>query len=127
MALSLPIVAAVALLVLAGIWLAVTFNVLVRHRNFVREAWSGVDVQLKRRHNLVPRLVDLVRGYSVHERQVLEEVTRARSVRVSAPRSRTRRSETVALPKSPTMTMWDSSMSRVRQFSLPVPCAERPL
>lgn len=71
-------------LILVGIWLAVMFNLLVRQRNLVREAWSGVEVQLKRRHDLVPNLVDLVRGYSVHEREVLEQVTRARARSIRA-------------------------------------------
>lgn len=61
--------------VLAGV---ATYNRLVRSRNRVREAWSGVDVQLRRRASLVPNLVESVRGYVAHERGVFEEVTRAR-------------------------------------------------
>ena len=55
------------------------FNRLVRLRNLVRNSWSDVDVQLKRRAALVPNLVEVVRGYTGHERQVLEEVTQART------------------------------------------------
>ena len=73
-----------ALLVLLA-WVAVAFNRLVRHRNLVREAWSGIDVQLKRRHDLVPALVESVRGHAAFERGVLEEVTRLRG---GAPASR---------------------------------------
>ena len=55
------------------------YNRLVKLRNRVEEAWSGIDVQLKRRHNLVPSLVEIVKGYAQHESQVFEEVTRLRS------------------------------------------------
>ena len=61
----------------------VVFNRLVRERNMVREGWSGIDVQLKRRHDLVPNLVESVRGHATFERTVLEEVTRLRG----APRA----------------------------------------
>ena len=54
------------------------FNRLVRHRNRVREAWSAIDVQLKRRHDLVPNIVTAVKAYAAHERAVFEEVARAR-------------------------------------------------
>jgi len=61
------------------LWLAITFNRFIRQRNLLREAWSGVDVQLKRRHDLVPRLVECVKGYREHERTLFEDVARARS------------------------------------------------
>lgn len=60
--------------------LAWTYNRLIRIRNRVQNAWSDVDVQLKRRHDLVPNLVDTVRGYAAHEQQTLEAVTRARTL-----------------------------------------------
>jgi LemA protein len=69
----LIIVAAVA------IYAAVVFNRLVRARQMANEAWSGMDVQLKRRSDLVPNLVDSVKGYAAHERAVLEEVTELRA------------------------------------------------
>ena len=53
-------------------WSLVAYNRLVRHANLAREAWSGIDVQLKRRHDLVPSLVEVVRAYAKHERQVLD-------------------------------------------------------
>jgi LemA protein len=65
-------------------WMAVVFNGFIRRRNRLREAWSGVDVQLKRRHDLVPELVECVRGYRDHERALLEEVSQARLRAVSA-------------------------------------------
>lgn len=61
------------------IWFAATFNRFIRRRNRLREAWSGIDVQLKRRHDLTPRLVECVKGYREHERSVLENVAHARS------------------------------------------------
>ncbi|MCD6304152.1 MAG: LemA family protein, partial [Planctomycetes bacterium] len=70
----------VAILLAAGLllWTALAFNRLVRGRNLVREAWSGIDVQLKRRRNLIPPLVETVRAYGRHERTVLEELARIR-------------------------------------------------
>lgn len=69
----------VAVAVLAVIFLLVTFNHLVSLRNSVRSGWSDIDVQLTRRHDLVPNLVESVRGYMDHERSTLEAVTQARS------------------------------------------------
>jgi LemA protein len=66
------------------VWGVVTFNRLVRLRNQVREGWSGIEVQLKRRHDLVPNLVRVVSAYQRHERELLEEVTAQRSAAVSA-------------------------------------------
>jgi LemA protein len=71
----------IVLLILAAIlvgWTLVAFNRLVRHANLVREAWSGIDVQLRRRHDLIPNLVDVVKGHANFERQTLEDVTRLR-------------------------------------------------
>lgn len=70
-----------ALLVL---WLIMTYNGLVRLRNMAQEAWSGIDVQLKRRSDLVPNLVETVKGYAAHEKGTLEEVTKARTAVVNA-------------------------------------------
>jgi LemA protein len=60
-------------------WLLRTYNRLILMRNKLRNAWSDIDVQLTRRHDLVPNLVDSVKGYMNHERQTLEAVTQARS------------------------------------------------
>jgi LemA protein len=68
------------IVVLAGLVLAGMYNGLVRARVRTREAWSGIDVQLKRRANLIPNLVETVKGYAAHERETFEEVTRARSM-----------------------------------------------
>lgn len=68
----------------AGGYALWTFNRLVGLRNQLREAWSGVDVQLKRRHDLIPNLVECVKGYRTHEQTVLESVARERSLAQSA-------------------------------------------
>lgn len=60
------------------LWLLVTYNGLVRLRLHVKESWSGIDTELKRRYDLIPNLVQTVRGYAAHERDTLEAVVRAR-------------------------------------------------
>lgn len=65
--------------VLLIFYVVLMYNGLVRKRNRVREAWADIDVQLKRRHNLIPNLVDAVKGYMTHEREVLEKVTETRA------------------------------------------------
>jgi len=69
------------------IWAAFAYNRLVRLRNQVRSAWADIDVQLTRRHDLVPQLVSAVKGYAGHERVVLEAVTelRAQAVALTSP------------------------------------------
>lgn len=70
----------VALLVVAVlIWAVTAYNRLVRQRTQVRAAWAQIDVQLKRRHSLIPNLVETVRGYAAHERGTLEAVVAARN------------------------------------------------
>jgi LemA protein len=75
------IAAAIAAVLLFAV---VIFNRLVRLRNMVREGWSGIDVQLKRRTDLIPNLVETVKSYAAHERSVLEDVTRLRATSVAA-------------------------------------------
>jgi LemA protein len=67
------------------IYALVVFNGLVRARQMVNEAWSGIDVQLKRRSDLIPNLVDSVKGYAAHERSVLEDVTQLRGAAGALP------------------------------------------
>ena len=69
----------VAIIVLIAFLVVGMYNGLVRSRNRVKEAWSGIDVQLRRRASLIPNLVESVKGYAAHERGVFEEVTEARS------------------------------------------------
>lgn len=66
-------------IVLIMLWAIATFNVLVRLRNLVKEGWSGIDVQLKRRHDLIPNLIETVKGYKGYEEKVLTEVTELRT------------------------------------------------
>src|SRR4029079_16925432 len=74
----------VGLLVLVGLWLMMTYNGLVSLRQRCRQAFSDIDVQLKQRHDLVPNLVETVKGYASHERGTLEAVVQARNAAVSA-------------------------------------------
>jgi LemA protein len=69
----------VVIVVILGFILVGMYNGLVRSRNRVKEAWSGIDVQLRRRASLVPNLVETVKGYATHERETFEAVTRARA------------------------------------------------
>jgi LemA protein len=69
----------IAFFVLLAIFVIVIYNRLIRLRNRVENAWSQVDVQLRRRYDLIPNLVETVRGYASHERATFEEVTRART------------------------------------------------
>jgi len=74
----------VGIVVLVLIWLVLTYNGLVTLRNRTQEAWSEIDVELKRRHDLIPNLVQTVQGYMGHERGTLEAVTNARAGAVAA-------------------------------------------
>ena len=69
----------IVLLLVAGLWAVLAFNGLVKLRNQVRTAWADIDVQLKRRHDLIPQLVSAVKGYAGYERNVLTSVTELRS------------------------------------------------
>ena len=72
------------LVVILVLWLFMTYNGLVRLRNQTKNAWAQIDVQLKRRHDLIPNLVETVKGYAAHERETLEAVTQARNIAVGA-------------------------------------------
>jgi LemA protein len=61
------------------LWLIIVYNLFVKDRNLIKEAWSGIDVQLKRRHNLIPGLVETVKAYSKYERALFNEITEQRS------------------------------------------------
>jgi LemA protein len=74
----------IAIVAVILLYAAAVFNRLVRARNLVREGWSGIDVQLRRRTDLVPNLVEAVKGYAAHERGVLEEVTATRQTSMAA-------------------------------------------
>ncbi len=69
---------------LIALWVAGKYNGLIHLKTMLDEAWSCIDVQLKRRYDLIPNLVSVVKGYSIHEKNVLEEVVRLRSAAMSA-------------------------------------------
>ena len=74
----------IGVLLLIGLIYILIRNSIIGSRNRVDEAWSGIDVQLKRRHDLVPNLVETVRGYATHERETFEKVTQARAAAMQA-------------------------------------------
>ena len=78
------IVAVVGVLLVVALWLMTTYNGLVTIRQAVKNAWAQIDVQLKRRHDLIPNLVNTVKGYAGHEKETLERVIAARAKATSA-------------------------------------------
>ena len=79
---ALLILIVIVVLLAVGLW--ALFNGLVKRRNRTQEAWSEIDIELKRRHDLIPNLVSTVQGYASHEQQTFEAVTQARANAVSA-------------------------------------------
>ncbi len=71
------------LLIVLVLWAVGMYNGLIRLRNLVQEAWRQIDVELQRRHDLIPNLVETVKGYAKHEKSTFEEVTRARNLAVA--------------------------------------------
>ena len=69
----------IILIVLAGLWILSTYNRLITLRNSVKEAWSDIEVQMKRRYDLIPNLVETVKGYASHEKNTLNDVIKARN------------------------------------------------
>ena len=89
MALIVPIVLVVVLglvglVLLVGLIVVGIYNGLIRRRNRVKESWAQIDVQLRRRYDLIPNLIETVKGYAKHEREVFENVTKARAQAISA-------------------------------------------
>lgn len=72
------------LIILVALWIWAAYNGLVSLKNRTDEAWSDIDVQTKRRYDLIPNLVETVKGYATHERQAFENVTKARTAAMSA-------------------------------------------
>ncbi len=76
--------AILAVLILIGGWLVLTYNSLIHSRNRVDEAWSDIEVQLKRRYDLIPNIVETVKAYAKHEQKVFKDVTEARTKAMQA-------------------------------------------
>lgn len=80
----MTIIIIIAVTLLIALYLMVVFNKLVRLKNMMQEGWSGIDVQLKKRYDLIPNLVNTVKGYATHEKEVFENVSAMRSVGINA-------------------------------------------
>jgi LemA protein len=80
----MPILIVIGVIVLIVLWLVSLYNSLVRLRNRRQNAFADIDVQLRQRHDLVPQLVDTVKGYAGHEKEVLTKITEARSAAMNA-------------------------------------------
>ncbi|MCC2318820.1 LemA family protein [Cellulomonas chengniuliangii] len=76
---EVALVVLAVLVVIVLVWAIAQYNGFIRLRNLVQEAWRQIDVELHRRHDLIPNLVETVKGYAAHERAVFDEVSRARS------------------------------------------------
>jgi LemA protein len=74
----------IIILVIVGLWLVSMYNGLIRWRNRVKESWADIDVQLKRRYDLIPNLVETVKGYATHEKETLDAVITARNKAMDA-------------------------------------------
>ena len=83
----IAVIVIVVIVVLIGLFFWLGFNGLVKLRNRIDNAWSQIDVQLKRRYDLIPNLVETVKGYAAHERGTLEAVTQARANAINAQQS----------------------------------------
>jgi len=79
------LIIALAIVALLVIYLIVAYNGLIRRRNQIENSWAQIDVQLKRRLDLIPNLVETVKGYAAHEKETLDAVIRARNAAVAAP------------------------------------------
>jgi len=79
-----PILIVLIAIIVLGLWIISSYNGLIRLRTRSDEAWSDIDVQMKRRYDLIPNLIETVKGYAVHESQTLEKVTEARTKAMGA-------------------------------------------
>ncbi len=77
---TILLLAMVGIAIVLSLWLIAMYNGLVQARNRVKNAWAQIDVQLKRRHDLIPNLVETAKGYMKHERETLENITKARNL-----------------------------------------------
>jgi LemA protein len=82
---SVAVIVFLVIVVLAVLLFVFSYNGVIRLRNRVDSSWSQIGVQLERRHDLIPNLIETVKGYAAHERQTLEEVVQARKPRTCSP------------------------------------------
>jgi LemA protein len=82
---TIVLIVVAVIVVLLVLWVILTYNGLIRTRNRIDNAYSQIDVQLKRRYDLIPNLVETVKGYAAHERGTLEAVVQARNAAIAAP------------------------------------------
>ena len=83
-ALFIILICLIGVAVLVLLWAVAVYNRLIHKRNRVKESWAQIDVQLKRRYDLIPNLVETVKGYAAHEKQTFENVTKARAAAINA-------------------------------------------
>ena len=86
------------IILLLALWFFGAYNGLIKLRNLVEEAWAQIDVELKRRHDLIGNLVETVKGYAAHERGTFEAVTQARAAAMSPGQSPTQTAASEAAP-----------------------------
>src|SRR5438552_4400452 len=84
MGIAIVLLILVGLIVVVVLWLIAAYNGLVRLRNQLENAWAQIEVQLKRRHDLIPNLVETVKGYAKHEPETFEKITQARNAAINA-------------------------------------------
>ena len=75
----------IGIVIVIAFWLIAVYNGLIKLKNRTDEAWSDIDVQLKRRYDLIPNLISTVKGYAQHEKNLFEKVTQARTAAMGAP------------------------------------------
>lgn len=89
-----------AVFVLFALWIVSSYNSLVSVKVMVQEAWSGIDVQLKRRYDLIPNLLETVKGYSIHEKNIIENITSMRAASMGATGVREKETAEIGLTHS---------------------------
>lgn len=90
----------ISLVILTIVYFVYIYNTLIRLRNMVNEAWSGIDVQLQKRHDLIPNIVKVVQGYASHEKNLFESITRLRAQGIEATNVKEQEAAEVGLSKA---------------------------
>ncbi len=90
----------ISLVILTIVYFVYIYNTLIRLRNMVNEAWSGIDVQLQKRHDLIPNIVKVVQGYATHEKNLFESITQLRAQGIEANNVKDQEAAEVGLSKA---------------------------